>query len=65
MYRFHVDLYSIDAEKEARNKEFTTIVPAADVESAIQRAKSVLQEKMPGLVPANSWNWAVYQMPLG
>ena len=65
MYQFHVDLYSTSSEEALKNTEFSAIVSANDAEGVIQRAKSELQGKMPGFIPASSWGWAVYEMPLG
>lgn len=44
MLKFHVDLQSVNSQRESEDVKFTTIVSAQDADAAKQKAQSLLKE---------------------
>lgn len=65
MLKFHVDLHTINPENNTQDIKFHTIVDAENAESAQQLAMTVLEKEHPGLNPCASWEWSVYEFPMG
>jgi len=65
MLKFHVDLHSVDPEDGSHDVKFSTIVNAENEEGAKQEAEAALKKEKPELSPPDSWQWSVYEFPLG
>jgi len=65
MLKFHVDLHTSNPENDTQDIKFHTIVDAENADSAKQLAMTILEKEQPGLIPPVSWEWSIYEFPLG
>lgn len=65
MLKFHVDLHSTNPKDDSQDVKFHAIVNAENTASAKQEALAVMQKEQPELKADPSWQWSIYEFPLG
>jgi|GEM_PF-1843838 len=65
MLKFHVDLHSTNPDDDSQDVKFHAIVNAENIASAKQEALAVMQNEQPELKADPSWQWSIYEFPLG